>query len=399
MRLAVVREGRTLLYIPDPSAAVAPHGGVEPAWLEVFYNPVMEFNRDLSVAAVAAFLENYWDKPEPLILDAHTGTGARGVRYLVEVSSEARAILNDISGVAARLAVENLRLNGVASRGRVTVRDASSLMYSLKQEEPTPVAVIDLDPYGSPAPYTWAAMALAGHGSLVAATATDLAVLEGSRAAAARRKYLVSLTRTPVAREVALRALLGFMARAAAFNDKAFRVLAAYYADHYVRVYVRVERGARRADRMLSENLAHAYYCVEQGYVTFNPDDCRGSSVEVGPLWRGPLAEEGYLSLVDSKAGSLELATRDRIKSLLSLLRGEAPLTSGLIAYSIEGLARALKTSMPKRDALIEELEKLGYRAVRSHLSPTTIRSDAPPGEVAAAVARLGSRYARPRPS
>ena len=161
-----------------------------------------------------------------------------------------------------------------------------------------------------------------------------------------------------------------------------------------------MERGARRADRMLSENLAPAYYCVDQGYVTFSHDDCRGSRIEIGPLWRGALADGGYLSLVELKVNSLELATAGRLKSLLTILRVEAPLTSGLLAYSIEGLASAAKTSMPRRDALIEELRRLGYRAVRSHLSPTTIRSDAPPGEVAAAVARLGSRYARrPTPS
>lgn len=393
MRLAVVREGRTLLYIPDPEVAIAPHGSVEPAWLDVFYNPVMEFNRDVSVAAVAAFLKAYWEKPDPLILDVHTGTGARGTRYLVEASSSAHAILNDISGLAARLAAENLRLNGVADRGLVTVRDASSLMYSLKREEPTPVAVIDLDPYGSPAPFAWAAAALAGHGSMLAATATDLAVLEGSRPAAAARKYQARVMRTPVAKEVAIRVLLGFIARAAAFNDKAVSVLMAYYADHYVRVYLRVERGARRADHMLAENIGNAYYCAERGYIVFEREACKGASVELGPLWRGRLADEAFLEAVESEASPLTLGTATRVAKLLSALRAEASLTEGLFAYSIEGLARAARTSMPRRDDLLEELRRRGYKAVRSHLSPTIFRSDAPPEEVIDSIITLSHRH------
>lgn len=399
MRLAVVREGRTLLYIPDPEGAVAPHGGVEPSWLEVFYNPVMEFNRDVSVAAVAAFLESYWDKPEPLLLDVHAGTGARGVRYLVEASDSARAILNDISGAAAKLAAMNLRLNRVAERAMVTSRDASSLMYSLKREDPTPVAVVDLDPYGSPAPYTWAATALAGHGSMIAATATDLAVLEGSRPRAAARKYLASVVRTPVAKEIAIRILLGFIARAAAFHDKAVKPLLAYYADHYIRVYLIVERGARKADKMLSEDVGMAVYCIEEGFVAARSDLCDGPAKELGPLWTSETVDESFLKAVKAMINSMSLDTRERALRLIETLSGEAPLTRGFTVYSIEGLARAHRTNMPKRDELIEEIARRGYKAVKSHISPTTIRSDAPPEEVVDAVTRLGLRYARFPPS
>jgi N2,N2-dimethylguanosine tRNA methyltransferase len=77
MRLAVIREGRALLYIPDTRRAVTEHGGLEPAWLEVFYNPVMAFNRDLSVLMAEAFLSS--TGLSAFFVDALAGTGVRGL--------------------------------------------------------------------------------------------------------------------------------------------------------------------------------------------------------------------------------------------------------------------------------------------------------------------------------
>ncbi len=76
MRLAVIREGKALLYLPDTRQAITPHGGIEPAWLEVFYNPSMTFNRDLSILASRAYLRG-----QITLIDAMAGTGVRGIRY------------------------------------------------------------------------------------------------------------------------------------------------------------------------------------------------------------------------------------------------------------------------------------------------------------------------------
>ena len=77
-RLAVVREGKALIYIPDPRGAVA-GGRFEPAWLEVFYNPLMEVNRDFSVMLASILLSEMKGRYGLRVLDAHGGTGVRGI--------------------------------------------------------------------------------------------------------------------------------------------------------------------------------------------------------------------------------------------------------------------------------------------------------------------------------
>ncbi len=384
-RLAVVREGRVLIYIPDPRGAVT-SGRLEPAWLDVFYNPAMEVNRDLSVVTASLLLEEMRGKRDLRVLDAHGGTGIRGIRYVVEAGAE-EAIINDIDPYAAALAHANARLNGVTSRVRITVADANALMYRLKREEPTPIALIDIDPYGSPAPFLHAALDLAGHGSIVAVTATDLAVLEGSKPKKAFRRYMVEVYKTPSSREVAVRALLAFIAKTAAIFDKGVEPLMSVYHGHFIRVFVKVQRGASRAEKSLSQ-LKHAYHCINLGVVVFDEAECNGNKIALGPLWSGPLGDAN-IALKALSNLSEDLGSYKSLKKLLSHISVEYTFPPSTIYYSIAGISSSLKVSMPSRRLIIEELKSRGYRASETHFSPEGFRADAPPQEVVEIIKEL----------
>ncbi len=380
MPAAVVREGRALVWIPDPSQALA-GSRLEPAWLPVFYNPVMVFNRDFSVAALEAYVRLYAPHRPVTVVEPLTATGVRSVRYALEVEGISRIYAGDIDPEAVRLARKNVEANGVENRVSVVRADASALLLRLAREEREPVLVVDLDPFGSPAPFLDAALAAVGHRGLLAATATDLAVLEGSKRRAALRRYWVVIERVPHAKEVAVRVLLGYAARVAASHDKSVRPLAAYWTDHYVRAYLLVERGAKRADRMLEECVRQAYWCDGLGHVSFDGCPEPSKARPLGPLWACEAGDRGFLDEVSRLAReklSSYATTAERVTRLADTLAGEVSLTRGRFYYELWALAAPLKAETPPRRRFAEALESLGWRTSLTHYSHTGVRSDAP---------------------
>ena len=123
----------------------------------VFYNPRMEMNRDISVACVACLpaVKTY--------VDAMAASGIRGIRVKKEVPRDMDVTVNDWDAGAFELIGQNAALNEVAvnasNRGANTLLSCTQFDY------------VDLDPFGTPAPYidstcrsAKVAMACHGHG-------------------------------------------------------------------------------------------------------------------------------------------------------------------------------------------------------------------------------------------
>ncbi len=376
MKLAVIREGKSLLLLPDPGLARAEHG-IEPAWLPVFYNPRMTFNRDLSIAALSVYVSLLAPHRPVHAVDGLSGTGVRAIRYALEVDEVEPIHANDIDPDACSLIRRNILLNGVEGKVRVHCRDAVSLLAELRREEP--LLFVDIDPFGSPAPFARQALLATGHMGIAAFTATDLAVLEGSKPRAARRKYWVRISRVPESKEIGLRILIGYLARTAASVDKAVKPLLAYYADHYYRVYLLIERGARKADRMLDENVGYAEYCPAMGATILEPGLCGDNGIRMGPLWTGSLWDVRFLDRVREELERRSyLETRKRALNLINVLREESTVCGGCVYYSLDSIASSIKRNLPRIRTLIEELKKQGYQASRTHFDPHGIRSNAP---------------------
>ncbi len=372
----MLREGKALLMIADPEAARAPHG-IEPAWLPVFYNPRMTFNRDLSVLALEAYTAYYAPHKPIHLVDALSGTGVRAIRYSLETSHVETVHANDIDPLACRVIQENIILNGLKDRVVAHCRDAISLLTELRRKEP--LLFIDVDPFGSPAPYSQQALKATGHKGLAAFTATDLAVLEASKPQAARRKYWVEAVKVPESKEVGVRILLGYLARVAASLDKSVRPLLAYYADHYYRVYLLVERGAKKADAMLREHVGTVTYCPAIGKSFVKDGEACPNGVKIGPLWVGGLFDKDYLEKLLLLVERYKyLPTYRRIIKLLSDIYREAQVCSSCIYYRLDTIASKLKTNLPPIRGLVQELEDRGYKAARTHFDPAGIRTDAP---------------------
>jgi len=87
----------------------------------VFYNPVQEFNRDISIMCIREFSKM---RQEELagrkrgfdgiaILEALAATGLRSVRYLKEIESVKTLIANDIDPTATELMQKNFDFNSI----------------------------------------------------------------------------------------------------------------------------------------------------------------------------------------------------------------------------------------------------------------------------------------------
>ena len=85
----------------------------------------------------------------------------------------------------------------------------------------------------------------------LAVTATDLAPLCGVHEKACIRKYGGKPLRTEYCHELGVRLLVGCVASIAARHGIGIRVVFSYCSAHYVRIYVQIAYGAKKADDSL----------------------------------------------------------------------------------------------------------------------------------------------------
>ncbi len=380
--LKKIREGKAELLIPDPKAYIRSNGTYEPAWAPVFYNPRMVFSRDMTVL----FLRYLANKGIgiSLALDSLSGTGVRGIRFLLEPGNVEKVILNDIDPDAYELINENIRLNDLQERAESYCMDANTLHYYLP-EVGLRAEFVDIDPFGSPIPFIDSAIWVARNKSYIAITATDTAALTGTHINACLRKYHARPLRLDCDKEMGLRILIASIILRGASKDIALKPIIAYYADYYYRIVFQVIKGARKADKLI-ENIGY----IE--YNTFNldrrliggyplPTNITNERVYAGPLWINNIGDPHVVKdLLKSLESMPWLQTTDRIKKLLETLSCEYMVNTPY--YRLDKLCSKLHKSMPKLNDLLTCLRNKSYIACRSHFDPRGISTNAPLDEI-----------------
>nr|CAD7397168.1 unnamed protein product [Timema poppensis] len=187
----------------------------------VFYNPVQEFNRDLSVAVLTLISEDHnnnisngrrkqtdktleeqpknCDLAKTLIagvkyenglniLEALSASGLRSIRYAKEVPGLNSIVANDISEAAVTSIRANIAHNDVNHLVTASHSDAVLVMYQHRRYQDRFHAV-DLDPYGCPSHFLDAAVQCVSDGGVLLVTCTDMAVLCGNTPETCYSKY------------------------------------------------------------------------------------------------------------------------------------------------------------------------------------------------------------------
>ncbi|KAF9357788.1 RNA methyltransferase tRNA(m5U54)methyltransferase [Mortierella sp. NVP85] len=284
-----VTEGKATILFPDTN--------------EVFYNPIQEFNRDTSIAAIrtwdAIFQEErsarnaekkarreanaakraqegldplpekeYPEGIDPFtprgitILEALSASGLRSIRYAKEIPNVRHILTNDLEADAVASIKRNAEFNGISPELLEPHKgDAIDVLY--QHRDPTKrYDVIDLDPYGTASPFIDGAVQAVSDGGLLCVTCTDLAVLAGTNyTETCFAKYGGHPVKAEFCHEVALRLVLHALATSAARYKRHIVPLVSLSIDYYLRVFVRVFSSAAEV-KMTASKTCLAYVCT-----------------------------------------------------------------------------------------------------------------------------------------
>lgn len=421
---------------------------------ECFYNKVQVINRDLSILAIKVFdkwrrrdmkprvmKQDYVAKLEEegkkfpghfpadlqprglIILEALSATGLRSIRYCKEIPGLERVLCNDIDAAAVASIKHNATLNGIDPKVLVPNQgDASLVMYMARSKQ---FDVVDLDPYGTAAPFLDAGVQAVKEGGLLCVTCTDLAVLCGNHQEACHGKYGSVPLHSRFCHENALRILLACIDRHANTYGRYIVPLVSIQVDFYIRVFVRVFTSAEMV-KQSSTKLSYVYQCctcqsfhlqpvaISAGsdprhfkpapprgpVVSTTCAECGGAFKMGGPIWNAPIHDPEFVqemvaeagagmashptALPKCDAGSNDQATversRQRMVGILKSIAAELP--NAPLYYSLAALSSVIKARQPSTNVFLSGLVNLGYNVSQSHVKPDFVKTDAPASAV-----------------
>jgi tRNA (guanine26-N2/guanine27-N2)-dimethyltransferase len=376
----IIREGKAQVLVPKLEAYGVVPSDYAPSRAPVFYNPVMEFNRDLTVLAFQAyqFIVNH----EISICDPFTSQGIRGLRFAAEIDNVKKVLISDINEQAYKLAKHNVVLNGLEKKIIVKHKDANAVL-SCNASPKKRFDIVDLDPFGTPAPYLDSALRAIKNNGLLASTATDLAPLCGVHAKACIRKYGGRPLRTEYCHELAIRLLAGCTATVAAKHDIGISVLFSHSSEHYIRLYTQIAYGAKKSDESIKTlgYILHCFNCYHRE-TTHHPfsnlqcPDCGSKMDWAGPLWLGSIFDQNFIEAMMKENRSVAFKNSARITKLLGLTKDEA--SAAITYFVVDKLSGKLGLPSPSIQSFINALRKNGFQAIQTHFNTRGVRTDAP---------------------
>ena len=375
----IVREGKVQVLVPKLSAYGVVPSDYAPSKAPVFYNPVMEFNRDLTVLAFKAY--QHMVDHEISICEPLTSQGIRGIRFAAEIDGVNRVLLSDINTHAYELAKHNIGLNNLQDKITIKHKDANCVL-SCNASPKKRFDIIDIDPFGTPVPYLDSAFRALKNKGLLAATATDLAPLCGVHAKACVRKYGGKPLRTEYCHELAVRLLAGCMATVAAKHDIGVHILFSHSSDHYIRVYAQIGYGCKKADESLKNTgyILHCFSCMhreiaQQPFGCPTCPECGAKMDYAGPLWTGSIIDAAFVEQVIAENQSTAFRNSAKITKLLTLTKNEA--TAPATYYVIDKLSGKLNLPAPINPSLSNSTPKQRLSSGTDTFQPRGIKTDA----------------------
>nr|XP_027193957.1 tRNA (guanine(26)-N(2))-dimethyltransferase-like [Dermatophagoides pteronyssinus] len=311
----------------------------------VFYNSAQVFNRDLTLLIIKCYAENViqskiekYEKSHdrtymPAIFEGVTlceglaASGLRSMRWAKELpASYVRKVVTcDLDPTAVATAKLQRDLNEIpASLMEIQQGDINYLLFKNKYENNIKFDVIDLDPYGSIAPFLDSAISNIKDRGLLCVTSTDMCVLGANIPEVCFSKYYGTATKRPFLHEASVRIVLNAMRVVAGKYGKFIKPLISLSVDFYVRIFV---------------------------LVLNKPSLCKSNAYQTGK-------------------------TFPKISGLLNVIKED--LDDIPLFYSLPLICKNMKLSVPKQKLLLSALLNIGYRIGLFHREPLSIKTDAP---------------------
>lgn len=375
----IIKEGKVQILVPKLEAYGVVPQDFAPSRAPVFYNPVMEFNRDLTVLVFRTFQRRL--SREISICDPLSSQGIRGIRFAKEVEGVNRVLISDINEHAYELAKHNIALNRLQNKIEILHKDANCVL-SCNSAPSQRFDVIDVDPFGTPVPFIDSALRALRNNGLLASTATDLAPLCGVHAKACLRKYSGKPLRTEYCHELAIRLLAGSTTIQAAKQDIGIHVLFSHSSEHYIRLYTQVSYGAKKADDCIKQLgfILHCFNCLHRE-ISHQPlgnltcPECGSKMDWAGPLWIGNIFDAAFVEQMIKENQTIAFKNSARITRLLSQTKEEA--SAPITYYVVDKLTGKLGVPSTSIQRFAEALKANGCIVVQTHFNSRGIRTDA----------------------
>ena len=357
--MQIISEGKAKIRVPKiVSKAVSKK-------MPVFYNPIMEFNRSLSIS----LLNNISNKDMKIALPL-AATGIRGIRFIHELKRGkiGEIKFNDIDIKAFRFTMENLQLNDISKDVVVSSMDANIFMMNNEGFD-----YIDIDPFGSPNPFLETAVKKLSRSGILAVTATDTAALCSAKPKACLRKYWSHSMWNEQMQDIGLRVLARRVQLIGAMHDKALTPIYSYAKDHYFRIFFLCQKGKQLCDKMLKKHLYFLYCtkCMGRRLSKHNNEKCCGKTMDfAGPIWTGKLWDTKLARKI-----SVDFAPKKE-RTFCSNIANEA-LIDNVGIYDLHKLSKLYQIKPPKPENVIAALKKKKFKASRTHINNNYIRTNA----------------------
>ena len=360
MDLIEATEGTTTFFVPVQDTGTQ----FPPGTAAIFFNRRMELNRDATILLLSVLAPSDY-------LDAMGATGVRGLRVAHECGIP--VTINDRDEQAINVIEKNTAHAGLTIE--ITHRDVNALLSERSFD------AVDIDPFGTPAPFLDAGVR--GTRRFLFVTATDTAPLCGAHLKAGIRRYFALPKNTEYHSEVGLRILLGAVVRETVKYDRGIEPLFCFAREHFTRLHVRITRGASAAD----ETITHIGFIMQCPKCMYREEHrgmvpesstcplCGERLAPVGPLWLGSLVHGETLDRMQAQLGSMVLGTKIELAKLIECCRAELPIAS---FYDYHHIAKRLNISPPPIVTILERLRSAGFVASRTHFSGYGIKTDAP---------------------
>ncbi|KAL0083090.1 N2,N2-dimethylguanosine tRNA methyltransferase [Phycomyces blakesleeanus] len=401
---------------------------------EVFYNPVQEFNRDMSIAAIRTWSEifmeekkqriekklakakteeekqiiekklaDYIDTKGFNILEALAASGLRSIRYAKEIPNLKQVVANDITPDAVESIKRNVKYNELSEDlVRPNLGDAMQVMYRTVGSTEK-YDVVDLDPYGTAAPFVDGAIQAVSEGGLLCVTCTDLAILTGSmHPETCFGKYGGMPLKGMFPHEMALRLVLQMLQTSAGRYRRHIVPLVSCSIDFYLRVFVRVYTSAAEVKKAASKigvmyecTGCHAYSVQPLGKIQVKDNgqdrhtpgtgppvgefcsSCGSTHHVGGPAWAGPLHDKDFVErmLGHIDTNRTNYGTNQRMTGMLTVIQEEI---EDPFYWTLARLCGTMHcNSIPMMD-LFSAILNAGYKVSVSHCGPQSMKTNAP---------------------
>lgn len=204
-------------------------------------------------------------RPTFRVLDALSATGLRALRYAKEIPMVTSITANDLSSAATASIKLNVQHNGVGEIVKPTTGDARAHMYNAASSslhaDQRLYQVIDLDPYGTAAPFFDAALQALADGGLLCVTCTDAGVFASTGYLEKTYSQYGGLPfKGPQSHEGGLRLILQAVATSAARYGIAIEPLLSLSIDFYARMFIRIKKSPAEV-KLLAGKTMLVYNC------------------------------------------------------------------------------------------------------------------------------------------